>query len=114
MAVADGQAWHSAWKRPIVVNVGTRHQECIDAGIYVKAVQAVGRKQCAVQPCASHVGHVVIAVSKAVDHDLFLPARLGRKLVFEAEADVVLVPILGRINVNRAAIDDRAEVAGER
>ena len=112
--VTYGEARQYTGERIVVVNVLASHQERIDAGIQVKAMQPVGAVQVPVQAAARHVRRLFTAVLKAVGHEPGFPARLAGKLIFNSETCVVFIQVIVRAQVKRLAVDHGTELAALR
>src|SRR5690606_5848661 len=64
----------------------------------------------ALYAAAGHVGHLVLAVDEAVDGGQLDPSRPAVELTLETEPPILLVPIFGRVHVNRLAVEDQAPI----
>src|SRR5690606_27713206 len=97
-------------ERVVVADVLPGHQEADDAEVDEKAVHQRIETETTLDAAACHVGHLVLTVSEAVDDGDLDPSGLAVELAFETESPVLLVPIFGRVHVDRFAVQYEAPV----
>ena len=99
---ADSRRRKDAREGPVAVDLLARHQERDAAKVDVEVVGS--QEKAALEAAPRHVRRIAHAVFERVGERDLDPAAGRRELVLEAKAPVVLVPFMGSVHMNGAAV----------